>query len=251
MIAVFAALDAEVRASIGWTSETTQREIAGFPVVEGPGFIVCQTGMGRRAEVAAEAILAQVNVSVVASVGIAGGLSPKLEIGEVVFCEQIDHESHRDPPREETVYSDYRLMEAGLAAAKGIGLKAATGSSITVDTVAATSMEKSAHHAWKNHDIVEMESYWIGKAAEDAGVPFVAIRTISDAAEHELVKVNASREDGTLDIARLAEWARENPEHAAAFGRQSEHIRAAMTSLTVICAAFLPPLIDHFRSEAA
>lgn len=251
MIAVFAALDAEVRASIGWASETTQREIAGFPVTEGPGFIVCQTGMGRRAETAAAAILAQVNASVVASTGIAGGLSPRLEIGEVVLCEHIDHESHRDPPREETVYSDYRLTEAGLAAAKGIGLKATTGSSITVDNVAFSPDEKSAHHAWKTHEIVEMESYWIGKAAEDSGIPFVAIRTISDTADHALVQINATRDDGTMDVERLATWARENPEGAASFAVQVEHIRTAMTSLTVVCAAFLPPLIDHFQSETA
>src|SRR5439155_326262 len=79
------------------------------------------------------------------------------------------------------VLSHAGLVEAALAAARGMRLSVSTGSSITVDELAAGADEKSAHHAWKGHDIVEMESFWVGEVAAKRGLPFLAVRAIAEA----------------------------------------------------------------------
>ena len=86
------------------------------------------------------------------------------------------------------------------------------GSSLTVDEAAWGPAEKAAHHAWKRHEIVEMESFWIGEAAAKRGIPFLTARTISDTAEHQLLQTGAMREDGTFDVSVFQAWSQAHPE---------------------------------------
>ena len=246
MIAVFAAMQPEVSACLTWTSNIRQTEVHGFPVYETEGAMICQTGIGIRAREASEAALACYAPAVALSVGVAGGLSPKLSAGDLVVCERVDHESHRHSGVDATVVSHAGLMEAAVAAARGIGLRVSTGSSITVDELAFGADEKSAHHAWRGHAIVEMESFWIGEVAARHGLPFLCVRTISDTAEDSLLQTGAMDEHGNFDQQRLLEYIREHPDHAPLIAAQSERGRAAFTNLTILMAGLLPPLAEHF-----
>jgi nucleoside phosphorylase len=239
-------MDAEVRAAIGWTNATGESEVAGFPVYEIGGGVVCRTGIGPRAKAAAEAILGQYPPAIVLSLGVAGGLSPKIDAGEVVVCERIDHESSRASKIDASVACDPNLVEAASAAARGMDLPTHVGSSITVDEAAWGPEEKAAHHAWKGHDIVEMESFWIGESAASRGVPFLTVRTISDHYEDTLIQTNAMRSDGTFDLEAFLAYVREHPEVQPIVMRQYEAGRLAFTNLSIFCAAFLPPLAQHF-----
>jgi len=248
MIAVFAAMQPEVSACLTWTNNIRQTEVQGFPVYEIEGAAICQTGLGTRAREASEAALAAYAPAVALSVGVAGGLSPKLSAGDLVVCERVDHESHRHSGVDATIVSHTGLMEAAVAAARGMGLPVSTGSSITVDDLAAGADEKSAHHAWKRHDIVEMESFWIGEAAAKRGLPFLAVRTISDDAAEPLVMTGAMKPDGNLDQQALLDYVRDHPEAAPLVARQFEAGRLALGNLTIFLAAFLAPLVQHFHS---
>ena len=248
MIAVFAAMQPEVSACLTWTSNIRQTEVQGFPLYEIEGAMICQTSLGTRAREAAEAVLASYAPAVALSVGVAGGLSPKLSAGDLVVCERVDHESHRHAGVDATVASHAGLMEAAVAAARGMGLSVSTGSSITVDELAAGADEKSAHHAWKRHDIVEMESFWIGEAAAKGGLPFLAVRTISDDASDPLVVTGAMKPDGNFDQQALLDYVRDHPEAAPLVARQFEAGRLALGNLTIFLAAFLEPLVKHFHS---
>jgi adenosylhomocysteine nucleosidase len=251
VILVFAAMQPEVSVCLGWMREYRNTEIAGFPVLEADGAVICQTGLGRRAKDAADAVIARFPAGAVLSVGVAGGLSPRLEVGDVVMCERIDHESHRGKGKEETVHSDSRLLGAALGAAKGLGLRASKGTAITVDEVAWGPAEKSTHHSWKSHDIVEMESFWIGEAAEEKKIPFLAIRTVSDCSGDEITQTNAVQEDGTIDAERFLAFAREHPEAAPSLAAQAERSRLALGNLAIVLAGFLPPLVQHFHGGAS
>jgi adenosylhomocysteine nucleosidase len=248
MIAVFAAMQPEVSACLTWTSNIRQTEVQGFPVYEIEGAVICQTGLGTRAREASEAALAAYAPAVALSVGVAGALSPKLSAGDLVVCERVDHESHRHSGVDARIVSHAGLMEAAVAAARGMGLPVSTGSSITVDDLAAGAGEKSAHHAWKRHDIVEMESFWIGEAAAKRGLPFLAVRTISDDAADPLVNTGAMKPDGNLDQQALLDYVRDHPEAAPLVARQFEAGRLALGNLTIFLAAFLAPLVQHFHS---
>jgi adenosylhomocysteine nucleosidase len=250
MIAVFAALQAEVSACLASLSVQRETAAAGFPVHQAEGAIVCQTGMGPRAKAAAEAVLSEYKqVAAVLSVGIAGGLHPDLKAGDVVVCEHVDHESRRGSGREDTVASHPGLVEAAEAAARGLALNVVAGSSITVDEVAWGEAEKAAHHAWKAHDIVEMESYWAGEAAAARRLPFLAVRTISDGPGDAITNTGAVREDGTFDQETMLAYLRENPEAGATLTAQAKRSRLALGNLAIVMAGLLPPLIQHFRRD--
>jgi adenosylhomocysteine nucleosidase len=246
VIAIFAAMDTEVRAAIGWTKASRESEVAGFPIYEIDGGVVCRTGIGPRAKQAAEAALEEYRPAVVLSVGVAGGLSPEIDAGEVVVCERIDHESQRAMDVDASVTCTPGLVEAATAAARGMNLPTHVGSSITVDEAAWGPEEKAAHHAWKGHDIVEMESFWIGEAAARRGMPFLTVRTISDHHGDSIVQTNAMREDGTFDQEAFLAYVREHPEAQPIVARQYEAGKLAFTNLSIFCAAFLPPLAQHF-----
>jgi adenosylhomocysteine nucleosidase len=236
----------EVSACLGWAKDVRPGEVAGFPVIEVEGAIVCQTGIGPRARDAASAVLDRHAAAVVLSVGVAGGLSQKAEVGAVVVCDRIDHESHRHTGIDATVTCDPNLLAAARAAAKGMGLPVSTGSSITVDEAAWGPDEKAAHRAWKGHDIVEMESFWIGEEAERRGLPFLTVRTISDNADDSLIKTEAMRPDGTFDQQTFIDYVRAHPEVQPLVARQYEAGKIAFGNLAIFCAAFLPPLAEHF-----
>jgi len=246
VIAIFAAMESEVSVALQWAKNVRRTEVDGFPLSEAKGLVVCQTGIGPRAREAAVTVVGRTSPAVVMSVGVAGGLSPKHSVGDVILCERIDHESHRADERDDSVFSDERLMEAAMAAGKGLGLSISFGSSLTVDEAAWGPAEKAAHHSWREHDVVEMESYWIGEIAALHGLPFIAIRTISDNAGDELLKTGAVDLSGNFDRERLLAYVREHPEHAAAIAAQGEAARGAFNNLAIICAAFIPPVAQHF-----
>jgi adenosylhomocysteine nucleosidase len=249
LIAVFAAMEVEVKACLTWTSNVRKTELQGVPVYETEGAVICQTGIGTRAQEAGRVVLACYQPAVALSIGVAGGLSPKLRVGDLVVCERIDHESHRHSRFDATVLSHAGLVEAAVAAARGMRLSVSTGSSITVDELAVGADDKSAHYAWNGHDIVEMESFWIGEAAAKLDVPFLAVRAISDNAAEPLVMTGAMKPDGNLDQQTLLDYVRDHPEVATLVARQFEAGRLALSNLTIFLAAFLAPLVQHFHSE--
>jgi hypothetical protein len=185
----------------------------------------------------------------VISAGIAGGLARDIAVGDVVVCRQVDHESHRSLDVDASVYSDEALVREAAALGRELGLTVWEGDSLTVDEVAWTAAEKERHYAWKSHAIVEMESYWIGEAAVAAGVPFLAVRTVSDAAGHEITRMADPlvRADGSFDMEAYSAYLREHPEAGAGLAGQAERTRLAMTSLSTLIAS----LTARFSSTGA
>jgi len=241
-------MEIEVQACLAGRNDIRRTEVQGYPVNQIQGAIICQTGIGIRAREAAKLVVDYYAPAVVLSAGVAGGLSAKLSAGDLVVCDRIDHESHRHSGVERTVVSHAGLVEAAVAAARGTDVPVSTGSSITVDELAFGAEEKSAHHAWKGYDIVEMESFWIGERAAKRGLPFLAVRTISDDAAEPLVTARAMKPDGNLDQRALFDYVREHPEVASLVARQSEAGRMALANLTMFFAAFLAPLVQQFNS---
>jgi adenosylhomocysteine nucleosidase len=246
VIAIFAAMRPEVATCLGSIGKYSESKMEDFPLIEAQDIIICQTGIGPRSRQAADAVISSRSPGVVLSIGVAGGLAPHITAGEVVVCDRIDHESHRDGDRQESVFSDERLIEVTLAAGKGLNLPMSRGASLTVDEAAWGPAEKSAHHSWKAHDIVEMESFWIGEAAARHDVPFLCVRTISDTAEDSLLQTHAMDEHGNFDQQRLLAYIREHPDHTPLIAAQSERGRAAFTNLAIMMAGLLPPLAEHF-----
>jgi hypothetical protein len=100
----------------------------------------------------------------------------------LVFCEQV----YRAEPEsatgraDESVLSDLLLLETARRAASGRGLSTRTGSSLTTSYVVAEPRQKTLLRQTTGMDVVEMESYWVGRAALEQRLPFLAVRVISD-----------------------------------------------------------------------
>lgn len=186
MIALFAALRLEVQRFLRRLDLRDRVPLEGFPVTlgeyEGRSLLVCHTGIGLRAAEAAAAVLGRYRPTVVLSVGLAGALSPECAVGDLVICEQVyraDPES--DAGRSaDPVLSDMQLLDAARTAASDRGLTTIIGTSLTVDRLVAEPQEKTRLRRATGMDIVEMESYWVGRAAQDQRLPFLAVRVISD-----------------------------------------------------------------------
>jgi len=186
MIAVFAGLRLEVQRFLRRVDVRDRACLGGFPVTlgeyEGRPLLVCHTGVGSRAGEAAATVLGQYRPESVLSVGLAGALSPECAVGDLVFCEQVyraepESEAGRAP---EPVLSDLLLLETARTAASGRGLSTRTGSSLTTAHLVAEPRQKTLLRQVTGMDVVEMESYWVGRAALEQRLPFLAVRVISD-----------------------------------------------------------------------
>lgn len=241
MIAIFAAMAAEVRACLAAVAGGRPRDIGGFPAVEAEGLIICQTGLGRRARDAAEAFFAHVSPTVVMSIGTAGGLAPNIDVGHLVFCERVGHES--EP---EVVSGDAPLIASAIATAEAQRLTARPGVSLTVDTVAWTPEAKARLRRNGVADVVEMESFWIGRAAAERDLPFLAARAVSDGPDNRLVEIpDLFDEHGNLKPASVVAFTRAHPELIPELAAQHARGGRALDSLSRFVVAFVPQLVSR------
>ncbi len=189
MIALFAALELEVRPFLRRLDVRDRAPLGGYALTvgeyDGQRLLVCRTGMGRRAGEAADAVLGHYRPDAVLSVGLAGALSPEYVVGDLVFAETVHKaDSEREDGRApEAVLSDVSLLETARRAAESVGLCSWSGCSLTSSEVVPGPRQKAALRQATGLDVVEMESYWVGQAAKEQGLPFLAVRAVSDGAQ--------------------------------------------------------------------
>lgn len=170
--------------------------------VNGRPVDVVATGTGaRRARQAIEGTLAAQAPAVVLGIGVAGALSPGFEIGDLLVAERLV--APGGEPRVVTVTRSPWLERA--LALRG----ARAGTLVTSKRIASTARAKAelaARIAGGAPAAVDMESHAWSVAAAAAGVPFVAVRAVSDLASEDLpFDLNrALRSDGSISVARVA-----------------------------------------------
>jgi len=141
-----------------------------------------------RARTAAEAHIAQ-GCEALLSFGFAGALEPGLPVGAVVLATAI-----RSPNGEEMETTPD--WHANLAKTISRHLAWNAGVLIQTDRPAVTPQEKSDLREATKAIAVDMESYAIGEIAAASGVPFLALRVISDHARARLPRRFPLTEDG-------------------------------------------------------
>lgn len=136
--------------------------------------VVAYGGMGPEcAQVACKAALAVGEIDTLISVGWAGGLNPSSSAGQVV--------------RPETVVD----------ALSGKHYKAggAQGTLVSVQLVADTEEKRRLAERY-GADFVDMEAAAVAACAQEAGLPFLALKAISDAHDARLPDMNRFNRDG-------------------------------------------------------
>jgi adenosylhomocysteine nucleosidase len=130
------------------------------------------TGVGRRrTQVAMEQILIESDSPrCIIAAGFCGALQPKLRVGDIVIArEVVDVAGHMWPTHSVLIPQDKQC-----------------GRILTANGLIANSAEKRQLGDFHKADAVDMESAAVAEASSARGVPFLAVRAVSDAVDTEL-----------------------------------------------------------------
>jgi nucleoside phosphorylase len=191
-IAIIAALEHELRPLIKhWSSTQAHHDGREFTFYEGTYAVAVCSGIGpepgRRA---AEAIIALYSPELLISAGIAGGLTPELKVGETIFPATII--DARDSSRHETAIQHAPIGSTSLA--KTIV--------VSYPEIAGAEQKQKLGKAYGAH-AVDMEGASVARAAETHGIPFVAIKSISDDVDFKLPEMMPFFRDGQFQTVRF------------------------------------------------
>ncbi len=205
-----------------------------------PVLLAC-SGMGRRrAEEAIEAVLAHRAVLAVVSFGFSGGLQGHLAAGDLVLASELMGSTGPAGEIEPTIYrADRELLGAATEALQTARLPALCGPTVTVPGIVATPAGKESLGRWTGAVAVDMESYWLARAASARGLPFLALRAVSDTMDEPLPPLNQLLDDdGDLSAGRLAAHLVREPGSLADLLRMARNVGRARRALAagVACA---------------
>jgi len=147
--------------------------------------LLVRTGMGRRmAEAAINYILDCYPVSTVISFGLCGGLTEELQAGDVVLCSPLyrgDGDISMERGSSGTCHSDAGLLSLAGNGFESRHIRWVQGACVTVPKVVSKPKSKQDLGKAFSAVAVDMESYWIAKIVSERRIPFLAVRTVSDA----------------------------------------------------------------------
>lgn len=193
------------------------------------GLAVAASGAGpRNAERGAGALCDAIRPAALIGAGVAGGLSPRLFAGSLVASRRIVGDSG-DAPRPD---------EALLARAVAAGAAAATLVTVSRPVVAAAAKAELARSIGadasdRDPGAVDMESAGWSRAAAARGIPFLAVRAISDRFDEDLPDYLAAcvGEDGGIRRGAVVRRALAHPSTIPALFRMRRRVEAAVAVL--------------------
>ena len=175
-------------------------------IAAGPGMtVICSSSDPKQLR----ALLATLDPSTIRGVisfGVAGGLCPTLKSGDVVVATEV-------------MAGDSRWL-AGLAlgeeliAGTGLGRRRVVqGGLAGVEKVVAAQAGKAALHLETGAVAVDMESHIAAAYAAEAGLPFAALRVVSDPAGRALpaLAMAAIKPNGDIDLRKVLRGVARNP----------------------------------------
>jgi hopanoid-associated phosphorylase len=191
-------------------------------IIGGPGVVALASGgaiggLEARIEAAASASCAGI-----ISIGIAGALDPGLGVGDAVIATWIADGADR--------YATHDAWAAGLAAALPHAARGAiAGSNSMIVDAAAKARLRQATSAL----CVDMESHVAAKVAIRLGLPFAALRFISDGADRALPKAAQAgmKPDGGMNLAAVLMSLAADPRQLPALIRTGKEAQAAFRAL--------------------
>jgi adenosylhomocysteine nucleosidase len=192
-IVIIAALERELHSLVStWRSTQLQHESRGFTFYESDYAVAVCGGIGAEAaRRAAQAALVNFHPELLISAGLAGALVPELRVGETIFPALVVDAG--DGSRHETAIQNARINNSPLARTV----------LVSSGEIASAAQKHQLGKAYGAH-AVDMESAAVARAAQVHGLPFLAIKSISDELDFELPDVSPFIKDGQLQTARFA-----------------------------------------------
>lgn len=154
-------------------------ELSGVPVA------LIESGMGpRHAAAATAALIERTAPDLLVNFGFAGAVLPELQVGDLVVAERVllfEGGVLSELPRPDAELG--RRVSQALAA---LPLPAYRGSFITAAAITNKQALAGLLDSGTAHPVLEMETAALRREAGRAGIPVIAVRGISDAAQEEL-----------------------------------------------------------------
>jgi hopanoid-associated phosphorylase len=175
-------------------------------IAAGPGMTVICSSSDPQQLRALLTVFDPTTIRGVISFGVAGGLDPSLKSGDVVVATEV-------------MAGDARWL-AGLAFNEDViasvalgGRRIVRGRLAGAEQVLAASHVKAALHSETGAAAVDMESHIAAAYAAEAGLPFAALRVISDPASRALpsLAMSAIKPNGDIDLRRVLRGIVRNP----------------------------------------
>jgi adenosylhomocysteine nucleosidase len=214
----------------------------------GQDCVVVQSGMGRqRAEQALRAVLARYQPVAVLSLGFCGALATTLRVGDLVVCSPVGalltlpSGPHEAPSPVGWLHCDALLVQQALAVPVPPGdVQIVGGGCLTLPSAAGPRDVKQWLSESFPSDAVDMESYWIGLLAQEAGVPVLVVRSVSDTLAESLPPFEGLVDDfGRASLATLSRYLLRHPLRVAQLARLGLQAQRAENSLTDFTVNFL------------
>jgi adenosylhomocysteine nucleosidase len=192
-IAIVAALEREVATLVkGWSATTAQHEGREFTFYESSYAVVACGGIGpEAARRAAEAIIVRYAPGILISAGVAGALVPELRVGETIF--PVTVVDTQDGSRHETAIKNAPVAKTPL------------GRTILASypEIAGPQQKQQLAKSY-GAQAVDMESAAVARAAQVHGLPFLAIKSISDEYDFNLPDMTPFVRNGGFETKRFA-----------------------------------------------
>lgn len=193
-IGIMGAMPEEVNQLCGRLSGVTKENYAGVEyhlgTLSGKQVVVCCGGMGKaNAASTVQVLCTKYNVDKLIFSGIAGNMTAKIGIGDVVVGREVvyhDAEPNmicQSAPFLKEFACDPALVDAALAACDRLGVKAIAGKIATGDQFVGDTATKKSIEEKCRPDCVEMEGAAVCQIAGRNGVPCVVLRAMSDNAD--------------------------------------------------------------------
>jgi adenosylhomocysteine nucleosidase len=174
----------------------------------------------------------------VISTGVAGGLAPELQAGDLVIADRMLLESSGDGVVTEVTRIAPEMMRFARAALRRAGLNAASGALLTARRVMASAAAKHDAYLRSSATAVDMESAAIAEELASACWPFVCVRAVIDGVDDEVPGADLPDEFGHVAPLKAVAYFVKNPSALAQvpatlknFRRATVAIAAAMEAL--------------------
>lgn len=189
VIGAIAAMPQEIAPLLKRIGRYRREQAAGVPLYRftcgNTPVVLARSGMGpRHAREATRALIETARPAAIVNFGFAGAVLPGLRVGELVLAERVYRLSggvlEQAPPP--------ALSQATLAfdACRAAGLEVRSGSYITAAGIVNKNDLATSVKAELPLPVLEMETAAVLEEAAAAGIPALALRAISDAADEEL-----------------------------------------------------------------
>jgi len=175
-------------------------------IAAGPGMAVICSSSDPNQLRALLTTLDPTSIRGVISFGVAGGLDPSLKTGDVVVATEVMAGDTR-------WLAGLSLTEAQIASIALGRRRVVRGLLAGVEELVAASACKAALHSETGAAAVDMESHIAAAYAAEVGIPFAALRVISDPAHRALPVVarRAIKPNGDLDLRQIVGSVVRNP----------------------------------------